>query len=109
MADKLLTVSDGTFTLSETENKNIFYFYRNDGEILSDIDMEPMDLYHAYIMQKMMDGEITKTVMNDVYSKTSKDGKCMLLTICKIGEKPNSTISQKHPNFLKRIFHKIFG
>ena len=113
MANEFLAVSDGTFTLSETENKNQFYFYRNDGEVLSDIGREPMDLYQAYIMRKMMNGEITDMVMNNIYSETSDDGKCIRLTICDIGEKPsgssNSTVSKKRPNFLKRLFHKIFG
>ena len=113
MANEFLAISDGTFTLSETENKNQFYFYRNDGNVLTDIDREPMDLYQAYIMQKMMNGEITDMVMNNIYSEMSDDGKCIRLTICDIGEKPvkntNSTVSNKQPNFLKRLFHKIFG
>ena len=113
MANEFLAVSDGTFTLQETENKNQFYFYRNDGEVLTDIDREPMDLYQAYIIRKMMNGEITDIVMNNIYSETSDDGKCIRLTICDIGEKParnnNSTVSDKQPNFLKRLFHKIFG
>jgi len=46
MATELLAISDGTFTLSETENKNQFYFFRNDGQVLSDIDREPMDYCH---------------------------------------------------------------
>ena len=112
MANEFITVSDGTFTLQETENKNQFYFYRNDGEVLADIDREPMDLYHAYVFQKMMNGEISGMVMHKVYSETSEDGKCIRLTICDIGEKPahhnNSTVS-KQPSFLKRLFHKVFG
>ena len=113
MANEFLAISDGTFTLSETENKNQFYFYRNDGNVLTDIDREPMDLYQAYIMKKMMNGEITDMVMNNIYSEMSDDGKCIRLTICDIGEEPvkntNSTVSNKQPNFLKRLFHKIFG
>ena len=112
MANEFRAVSDGTFTLQETENKNQFYFYRNDGEVLADIDREPMDLYQTYIMKKMMDGEITDIVMNNIYSETSDDGKCIRLTISDIGEKPvhrnNSTVS-KQPSFLKRLFHKVFG
>lgn len=50
MANEFLAVTDGTFTLSETKNKNQFYFYRNDGEVLSDIDGEPMDLYHVFYL-----------------------------------------------------------
>lgn len=111
MANEILKVSDGTFTLTETEVKNQFYFYRNDGEVLKDIDREPMELYRAYIMNKMMNSEITEIVMNDIYSETSDDGKCIRLTVCEIGEKPtnnnNSTIS-KQPNLLQRLLHKIF-
>ena len=113
MANEFLSISDGTFTLSETENKNQFYFYRNDGNVLTDIDREPMDLYQAYIMQKMMNGEITDMVMNNIYSERSDDGKCIRLTVCNIDEKPvkkiNSNVSNKKPNFLKRLLHKIFG
>lgn len=113
MANEFLAISDGTFTLSETENKNQFYFYRNDGNVLTDIDREPLDLYHAYIMQKMMNGEITDMVMNNICSEMSDDGKCIRLTICDIGEKrvknTNSTVNSKQPNFLKRLFHKILG
>jgi hypothetical protein len=113
MANEFLAVSDGTFTLAETENKNQFCFYRNDGEILTDIDRELMYLYHAYIRRKIMNGEITDMVMNNIYSETSDDRKCIRLTVCDIGEKParnsNSTVSDKNPNFLKRLFHKIFG
>ena len=113
MANEFLSISDGTFTLSETENKNQFYFYRNDENILTDIDREPMELYQAYIMQKMMNGEITDIVMNKIYSEKSTDGKCIRLTICEIDEKPlkntNSIVNNKKPNFLKRLFNKIFG
>ncbi len=113
MANEFLAISDGTFTLSETENKNQFYFYRNDGEVLSNIGREPMDLYHAYIMRKMMNGEITEIVMNNIYSETSDDGKCIRLTISDVSKKTSSTNSTvnsaKKPNFFKRLFHKIWG
>lgn len=113
MANEFFAISDGTYTLSETENKNQFYFYQNDGEILTDIDEEPIDLYQAYIIQKMMYGEITDAVMNKIYLELSDDEKCIRLTICDVGEKKarntNSTANQKQPNLIKRLFHKIFG
>lgn len=113
MANELLAISDGTFTLSESENKNQFYFYRNDGNVLTDISREPMDMYQVYIMRKMMSGEITEMVMNNIYSEMSDDGKCIRLTICDIGEEPssktNSVAKTKRPNFLKRVFNKIWG
>ena len=113
MATEVLTVSDGTFTLSETKNKNQFYFYRNDGNVLTVIKREPIDLYQGYLMQKMMNGEITDLVMQNFHSEMSDDGKCIRLTVCNIDEKPvkkiNSNVSNKKPNFLKRLLHKIFG
>ncbi len=113
MANEFLAVSDGTFTLSETEVKDQFYFYRNDREVLSGIDREPLDLYQAYIMRKMMNGEITDMVMKNIYSEMSDDRKCIRLTVCDVGEKParrnNSTVKNKQPNFIKRFFNKIFG
>ncbi len=113
MTNEFLAVSDGTYTLSETENKNQFYFYRNDGAVLTDIDREPMDLYQAYIIQNMMNGGITHVVMNNIYSEMSDDKKCIRLTICDFGEKTerntSSTATNKNPNFLKHLFHKIFG
>jgi len=111
MANEFLTVSNGIFTLSETENKNQFYFYRNDGEVLSDIDREPIDLYQAYIMQKMITGEIRNMVMNNIYSEMSDDGKYIRLTIYDIGEKTtngNEVIVEKKESFFKRLLNKIF-
>ena len=92
--------------------ENQFYFYRNDGNVLTDIDREPMDLYQSYIMHKMMNGDITDVVINNICLETSDDGKCIRLTIYDIGKElaknTNSTVSKKRPNFLERLFHKIF-
>ena len=112
LANGFNAVSDGTYILQETENKNQFYFYRKDGEVLTDIDREPMDLYQAFIMQKMMNGEITDMVMSNIYSEISDDEKCIRLTVSDIrsssAQETNSSVKKK-PNFLKRLFHKICG
>lgn len=114
MANEFLAISDGTFILSETENKNQFYFYRKDEKVLADIDEKKlMELYRAYLMHKFETGEITDMVVNNIYSQKSKDEKCIRLTICDIGEKfdenTNSIVKNKQPNFLKRLLYKIFG
>ncbi len=112
MANEFLTVSDGTYSLSETENKNQFYFYRNDGEVLTDIGRAPMDLYHAYIMSKMMNGEITDMVISNIRFETSDDRKTIRLTVDNNNEKheqKNSTVKEKKPSFIKRLIYKIFG
>ena len=110
MASEFLTISDGTFTLSESENKNQFYFYRNDGEVLNDIKNEVLDLYHAYIMNKMFSNQITNAVIHNIYSEMSDDGKCIRITIHDIDEKKNqdSIAANAYPNFIKKLFHKVF-
>lgn len=125
MENEFWGVTDGTFTLQETEKENQFYFFRNDGGILTDVGIEPVDFYHAYIMQKMMNGEIKGAVMGNIRMEMSEDETCMRLTICdftEIQENDEQSVSegsvgeneenipQKQPeNFLKRLFHKIFG
>ena len=113
MANEFLAVSDGTFTLSETKNKNQFYFYRNDGNVLTDIDRKPMmDLYHTYIfMYKIMNDEIPYIVNNNICSEISDDGKIIRLTIHDIGHTKQVKKSnvKKKPNFLKYLLHKIWG
>lgn len=90
MSREYLGISDGTYTLRETDVPYQFYFYRNDGDVLGDVEDEPMDLYHAYIMNKMMTGEITEMVMNNIRSQLSSDGKCIRLLVAPIGEEPKS-------------------
>ena len=120
-------VSDGTYTLQEGDD-NRLYFYREDGKVLGDVGRIPMDLYQAYVMQKMMTGEITDMVANNIKYETSVDGKTIRLTVFGIGEEDpdkkdakladkanedsnedNSDASKDKPNFLSRIIKKFFG
>ena len=113
MEKEFLVISDGTFSFTETENPNQFYFYRNDGKSLEDIEHEPMEFYHEYIIQKMMNGEIKDIVAHNIYHEMSKDKTCIRMTICDVGKKisknKNSEVSNKQPNFFVRLFRKIFG
>lgn len=105
MTNEFKAMTNGTFTLSESEDPNVFYFYRNDGEVIGDVDRIPMDFYQNWICTKMMNGEITEIVMNDICFETSDDGKCMRLTVSGIGERK---AKQEQPNFIKRLFSKLF-
>ncbi len=102
MSNELKAITDGTFTFAESEDPNVFYFYRNDREVIGDVGRIPMDFYQNWICTKMLNGEITKTVMNNVCFETSNDGKCIRLTVSGIKSK------QKQPNFFKRLFSKLF-
>lgn len=109
MEKEYLSVSNGEFTLSETEVENQFLFYRNDGEVLGDVGRIPMVFYREYIVHKMIEGEITDMVMNNIYFETSGDGKMIRLTISDIGDsKKNSTIiEKKQSNFLEKFIKKF--
>ncbi len=105
MSNELKAMTDGTFTFAESEDPNVFYFYRNDGEVIGDVGRTPMDFYQNWICTKMFNGEITEVVMNDICFETSVDGKCIRLTVSGIGE---CKAKQKQPNFFKRLFSKLF-
>ena len=112
MANDYNAVTDGTYTLMESDNPNQYYFFRNDKQVLTDVDREPMDLYQALIMKKMMDGEITGMVMNNICYETSDDGTTIRLTVSDIGEVPvshTSPTASKKPSFWKRLFQRLLG
>ena len=123
MSDERLAISNGTFTFVEGEDKNYFYFYRNDGGVLGEVGRIPMDFYQYYICRKMMSGEITGSVMNNLHFERSEDEKCMRITVCSFGEQKeekDTTIEKDaeekiEPNieqktsFFKRIVRKMFN
>jgi len=124
MSKELQAFSDGTFLFAEDENGKQFYFYRKDGEVLGDVGRRPMDFYQHYIMTKMMSGEITGMVANNLKFEESADGKCIRITVVdEFGEseskkeeiKPIEETAEEsiqpnpQTNFVKRMLKKIFG
>ena len=105
MSNELKAMTDGTFTFAESEDPNVFYFYRNDGEVIGNVGRMPMDFYQNWICTKMFNGEITEMVMNDICFETSDDDKCIRLTVSGIGERKSK---QEQPNFFKMFFSKLF-
>ena len=126
MAKELTALSNGIFSLSETEIENVYLFYRNDGRVIGDVGGIPMGFYHSYIANKMMNGEITEIVMKSISFDTSRDGKFIRLTVSEIDKSPEIKVQESNfleksesqfvqnkeqpkPNVFKRIFKKIFG
>ena len=110
---EFLTISDGTYTFTESKDEKAFYLYRNDGEKLDDLGNIPVEFYQAYIVHKMMNGDISGTVYGNLHYETSCDEKYMRISISDYKELPeieeNSNNNTKQPKFLKRMFHKVFG
>lgn len=94
--------TNGIYTLEETSNKNIFWFYRNDGrELTENIEKELYELYHSYIIQKKKKDDMkNKEILLDI----TDDKKAMRLII---KEKKNPDNEQPKNDFLKQLFHKI--
>lgn len=100
MSDGLKAITDRTFTLAESEDPNVFYFYRNDREVIGDVGEIPMDFYQEMLCQKMFNGEITEEVGNKICFETSKDGKRIRLTVSGNLEHENAN-PKKQLNFFK--------
>lgn len=82
MSNELKAITDGTFTFSASEEPNVFYFYRNDNEVIGNVGRTPIDFYLNWIYTQMSNGKITEMVVaNDFCLKTSNDGKRIKLTI----------------------------
>ena len=108
MAEQLRVISDDTYTFSETENKNQFFFYRNDRKEIDEDLYIVADFLQNYIICKMLDGEVdTNVICGNLSYEISDDKKYIRLTV--LSEKLNMTKSEeKRPNLLKRIVNKLF-
>ena len=100
--------TDGTFTLEETQNKNHFYFYRNDGEVLENLGRKPLDFYQEYVK---MTNTATNSIIDEVVTAMSADNKVLSLTIYTIETSPNLIYKpkRKKQNILKRWINKFSG
>ncbi|MDD4406886.1 MAG: hypothetical protein PHF30_02470 [Bacilli bacterium] len=106
---KLNSFTDGTYIFQETENENQFYFYRADGEVLGEIDSEPMEMYQKYICMKMMEKNVVpEIVANNIRFDTSDDGKCIRLTTFAILKK-EIVLEQQKEKGIKKLVKSILG
>ncbi len=106
--EELKSFSNGTYVFQETENENQFYFYRVDGEVLGEIDREPMEMYQNYICMKMFEGDMAPQIIaNNIRFDTSDDGKCIRLTTFAFGEK--NPIEQQKEKRIRKLVKTIFG
>lgn len=117
MKEEYIAVTNDVYTIQETDEENVFLFYRNDGEELGDVGRAPMDLYQAYVTQMMMNGKIPAEVYaRNVYYEKSIDGKYIRLIALVLGAHPEKHEQEnkpepevKKPGFWKQLLKKIFG
>lgn len=117
------TLTDGTYTLAETEKKDQLVFFRNDHGVLRNIGTSHLELYSKYLIKKSRTGEIQQSVYtNEISFEISEDGKLIRLTVSDDLEKnPNlrlvearkkespSAATKHRMNFFKSIKRKLFG
>lgn len=67
----------------ESDDKSQFFFSRNDGKVLGEIDREPIEFYKMYIKGKRILGEITGAVFvfNRIILERSSDDTVIRLTV----------------------------
>lgn len=100
-----INVTNGEYTLAETDNPDQFFFYRNDGEELGEVDRLPMDMYQSYVCNKIMTTGDTEIVANNIEFERSTDNKCIRLTVYDMNkELPKK--ENKVKTFIKTLFKK---
>lgn len=72
MANEFVKVSDGTFTLFETETPNEFHVYRNDGENFTDLDDVYKAIEHLYIQYLEMQPKLRAQTVYFIMSEEKK-------------------------------------
>ena len=111
MVQELRELTDGVFTLKETEVEGEFIFFRNDKEVLKNVGTNNvMVLFSKYLFEKSQKGEIQQSVYEcKMRFEISTDGKIIKLTV---KNKPNLQVVRiedvTRPNFFQRI-KKMFG
>ena len=82
MTNEFLKVTDGVFTLTETEKENQFKIYRNDGKKIrnSDENVAHM-LYQKYLINQIAEGKIKEVPMSIMNCQMSADRKNIILKI----------------------------
>ena len=117
MAKEFNAITDETYVFIEGDEPNQFFFYRKDGEVLGEIEHEPMDFYHAWVMEKMMSGEIDGMIASNVLTELSTDGKCMRITVKEIAKGPIAQTDLeakmvkpvKKETWFQKLKRKLFG
>ena len=107
MKNEPLVISNGIYTLSETENEEQLKFFRNDEEVLDNIGDKPIEFYYAYLIKKIANKELEETAEYTASFELSDDKKYVMVNI--INTKKKSYIKEKKMNILERIYCKIFG
>lgn len=112
MSKEVTVVTNGTYTLEETENANQFHFFWNDHGVLEDVGTLPIEMYARYMVQMAREGLIDNGYETKLFFEISEDKKVLRLTAVE-ATKPQLHIVKNEqyeapdvtkPNFFKRVF-----
>lgn len=83
MSKELQKLTNGQYTLTETENENQFLFFRNDNEVLAYVGSEPLELFARYLIEKDKKGELRPNMeyKGSIAFEISYDHRKMRMTI----------------------------
>lgn len=112
MGKKLKAYTDGTYIFQETDEEGKFLFYRQDGGILSDIGLRPIDMYEHYMFEKMFNEGRNISVSGQIHTMVSDDETHLLLIATAIVKEQENELAQgenKTKGPIKRKLRSIFG
>ena len=83
MDPKLQELTDGTYTLKETEVENQYLFFRNDHQVLGNTGSAYIYLFARYFNEKFSDGNEKKDVsyIGEMSFEISRDCKVLRITV----------------------------
>lgn len=112
MAQKLLELTNGVFTLKETEVESQLIFFRNDNEVLKNVGTNNiMELFSKYLLERFPEGRIQQSVYEckmrfEMRFEISTDGKIITMTV---KNKPNLQIVKSKDTTRPNIFKKLIN
>lgn len=103
-----LTITDGTYILSETDCPNEFAFYRKDGEILGDVGRIPMEMYDWRMFKRMQDYNIVEPIIESIIFERSRDDRCLMMTVMWYDLCPENQVNQVEEVEKKKKNSKVY-
>ena len=116
MSKEVTVVTNGTYTLEETEVENQFHFFREDHGVLEDVGTLPIEMYARYMVQMARDGQIDNWYEVQIIYEISDDNRILRLTAVESTKPQLHIVKNKQyeapdvtkPNFFKRVFAMWF-
>ncbi len=109
MKNDMILISNGIYTLKETENESQFCFSRNDGRPLQEIGQKPLEFYYAYLVKQLVNKQVSDTIKCSVSVELVEGCRYAIISARPIVElKEKKPIRQRKMNIIEKLYWKLF-